>query len=197
MVEGERSKYIKENKIPENYSSIFILPVFQYFWNFYTKSFISAYLIDETKTKIAICFNNSDDEELKETILELQRNEHFFSIEYDDDGKEVVVILLLPKKFKVDFNLFKIGRYSKFSAAYKELLLDFHGRNTGMGKSIMMVDAIHPGKDSLEYRAKSIGVSVSELPNSEVMSIPDLSREEYRNVKQYIKYEEDLCKRGK
>ncbi len=193
--ESERSEYIKKNKIPENYTSIFILPVLNYFWNFYSKEYISCYLIDELKAKIAICFNNSDSEELKECILELQRNEHFFSIEYDNGNKEIVVFMNLPKKFDVDFGLFKIGRYSKFSVSYKETLLDFHGREVGLGLKIMMCDAIFPDKLSREYRAKSLGIDIKDLPNGETMSIPDLSRESYRKVEQYIKYEKSLCKK--
>lgn len=186
--ESERAKYIRENKIEENYSSIFLLPLYGYYYSFYPREFISTYLLDELKTKIVFCFNNSDSEELKEVVLKLQEDNNFFSIEYDNDNKEVVITLLLPKEFKIDFALFKIGRWSKLSTEFKELLLDFHGRQQGNGKQIMMMDCLFPNHQSLTFRAKSLGVGITDLPNSEVMSIPSLEDECYRKVNDYILY---------
>lgn len=189
---SERDKYIKEHHLKENYTTIFLMPMYNYFWNFFPKEFIGAYIRDETKPKIALCFNNTDSILLKDAVIELQNNNHFHSIGYDDNNKEVVVFMNIPKEYIVDFNLFKIGRWSKFSNNLKEVLLDYHGRETGMGKRIMMVDALFPSKESLEWQAKRLGVSVKDLPNEEVMSIPDLSREEYRVVEEFIKYEEKI-----
>ncbi len=185
--ESERKKYLNDNEIKDNLTTIFLLPMFKYEFNFFPIEFISAYLLDELKPKIVLCFNNSDSQELKDTILELQENEHFFSEEYDDN--EIVIKLLLPKRFDIDFGLYKIGRWSKLSIELKEILVNYYGKSSGEGKRITIWDALYPNHQSLQFQAKRLGVSISELPNGEVFDIPDISREWYRKIEEFIKYE--------
>ena len=187
---SERKKYIEDNKIITNFTTIFLLPMIGYDRSFYPDEFISAYIIDDEKPKMAIVFENSDTLSLKACLQVLENNREFVSMDYDDDNKEVVIIVDIPKYFTIDFNMFKIGRYTKFSNAYKEILLDVHGRITGEGKRIMMVDALFPDKKAKEFRSEKMGVTIDELPNGEVMPIFSESKEIYKTIKQLLQIEE-------
>jgi len=179
---SRRKEYILRNDLQMNYTTIFLLPVLEYDDSFFPKEFISCYIIDKLKTKLALVFENTNSEELKETIQNFHNHTLFDSIDYDDESKEIVVIFNFPEEFDTDFRLFKIGRYSKFSNKFKELLLDRHGRITGNGKHIRMIDALFPDHKSKKFRADKMGVSISDLPNQEVMSIPDFDLEYYYKV---------------
>lgn len=162
---------------------------------FKVKEFISAYIIDETVTKLALVFENTDSDDLKEILHCLQNHEEFVSINFDDkDDSEVVVILKLPKEHSINFNMFKIGRYTKFDNNFKELLMEIHGRLTGAGKCIMMSDALFPNYQSKKYRADQLGVAISDLPNGETMSIPDMDRELYWKVDELSKMSKHIIK---
>mgnify|MGYP001614703144 CR=1 FL=1 len=185
---GNRRKYIADNDVNTNYSTIFLLPMLGYKESFFTKSnFISAYIMEDTQKKIVLCFDNSSDEEFKGMMYQLQSNHDFISIDYADNDQEVVVVFKVPTDREVDYNLFKIGRYTKFSNDYKETLLNYHGRKSGDGKCIMMVDSLFPNHLSKKYRADkmsalypgSVPVSISDLPGGEVMSIMTEEREFY------------------
>jgi len=164
-----------ENDLQVNYTTIFLLPVLEYDVNFFPEEFISAYIIDKTQTQLALVFEKTGSEDLKESLISMESHVNFDRIEEDDD--EIIAIFNFPKEFDVDFKLFKIGRYSKLSNKFKELLLDRHGRETGNGKYITMIDALLPDHKSKQFRADKIGVSIADLPNGEVMSIPDMDLE--------------------
>jgi len=155
--------------------------------DFYPNEFISSYLIDVTKPKLALCFENTDSEDLKECIQVLQNHVEFESMNYDDDEKEVVVILSIPEVHKSNYNNFKIGRYTLFDENYKEELMDVHGRVSGNGKAIMMIDAVHPSFQAKKFRAEKSGCDIKDLPNGEVMSIPDMDLELYCTTKELTK----------
>lgn len=190
---SERRKFIQENKLKDNYTTIFLLPMLEYDKDFFPEEFISAYLIDVLEPQIACIFENSDSEDLKEVLDCIQNHTEFVSIEYGDDNKEVICKLKIPKEYKIDFNLFKIGRYSKFSNVYKEILLDTHGRITGAGKCIMMVDALFPDHLAKKFRADKMSalypgstpVSINDLPGGEVMSVPNWDEELYQEIDKF------------
>ncbi len=185
-----RKKFIEENKIHTNYTTIFLLPMLEYSRDFFKiPEFTSAYLIDEEESpKIVLVFENTDSEDLKELLLCIQSHEEFITL--DTDEGDVLAILTIPRQYQIDYNMFKIGRYSKFDNNFKELLLDAHGRITGDGDCIMMVDALFPNHKAKMYRAEQIGISINDLPNGEVMSVPDLSKEMYKPLEQFLKEEQ-------
>lgn len=189
---SNRKKYISENDVKTNYSTIFLLPMLGYKEKFYTDEFISCYIEDDTQKRIVLCFENSSREEFKNIIWKMQTHEDFLSVDYEDENKEVVVVFKVPKSKEVDFNLFKLGRYTKFSNEYKESLLDYHGRKTGAGKCIMMIDSLNPDYLAKKYRADKMGVKITDLKDGEVMSIPDMNREIYvKTVNLVSKKEEE------
>lgn len=196
---SERRKYIAVNDINTNYSTIFLLPMLGYKESFFKKeNFISTYILEDTQKKLVLCFENSSDEEFKGLIWQLQNHKDFLSVDYDDDNKEVVVMFTIPEERVVDFNLFKIGRYTKFSNEYKEILLEYHGRKSGAGKCIMMVDSLFPDHLAKKYRADKMSafyagstpVSINDLPGGEVMSLMDEVRENYVSTANLVTKEE-------
>lgn len=184
---SRRKEYIEQEKVKLNYTTIFLLPMLGFNKDFYPNEFISSYLIDVTKPKLALCFENTDSEDLKECIQVLQNHVEFESMNYDDDEKEVVVILSIPEVHKSNYNNFKIGRYTLFDENYKEELMDVHGRVSGNGKAIMMIDAVHPSFQAKKFRAEKSGCDIKDLPNGEVMSIPDMDLELYCTTKELTK----------
>ncbi len=185
---GCRRKYIIDNDVNTNYTTIYLLPMLGYREEFFPKeSFISAYIQEDTQNKLVLCFDNYISEEFKDIMHQLQGHKDFLSIDYDDDEKEVVVVFKIPEERIVDFNLFKIGRYTKLSNEYKEILLNYHGRKSGAGKCIMMIDSLQPDYLARKYRvdkmsAMCIGstpVSINDLPGGEVMSVQNPERENY------------------
>ena len=61
----------------------------------------------------------------------------------------------------------------------------------------MMIDVLHPGHLAKQYRADmmsaqykgSVPVSINDLPNGEVMSIPDIDKETYIKIGILVKEE--------
>ncbi len=192
---SKRVEYIKQNKIETTYTTLFLLPMLGFSKKFWGDDFISAYLIDKLKAKVAVVFQNTHSEDLKEIIDVLQSHDEYEESYFDDEEREVVVILKLPTEYKDDLYSFKKGRYREFSNDYKEVLLDVHGRLTGDGKGIYMVDALHPDWKAKKYKADQLGVSPNDLPNGETMSIPDLYNEEYRRIDDFLSYREDKKKK--
>ena len=195
---SERRKYIIENDIKQNYSTIYLLPMLGYKKDFFSDDeFISSYIEEDISKKLVLCFVNSSSEEFKSLMWQLQQHEDFISINYDDNEKEVVVMFKISNQNEVDFNLFKIGRYTKLSNKYKEILLEYHGKKSGAGKCIMMIDSLYPDHLAKQYRADkmsafyvgSIRVSINDLPNGEVMSIINESREYYVKTSDLVKIE--------
>lgn len=196
---SKRREYITNNDINTNYTTIFLLPMLGYKNSFFIeKLFISAYILEDTQKKLVLCFDNSSDEEFKGMIWQMQSHDNFVSVDYDDEDKEVVVVFTVPENRIVDFNLFKIGRYTKFSNEYKEILLEYHGRKTGAGKCIMMIDSLFPDHLAKKFRADKMSalyrgstpVSINDLPGGEVMSRIDDHREYYIKTEFLIKKEE-------
>lgn len=179
---SRRKEFITKNNLSVNYTTLFLLPIIEYSSKTLPKEFISAYMIDKSNTQLALIFENTDSDQLKQFLVNIQTDKSYSHMDYDDDSKEVIVTFNFPKDFEIDFRLFKVGKYSKFSNRLKEILLTHHGRMTGNGKSINMIDALHPDYKSKKYRADQIGISINDLPNGEVISIPDMDKELYYKV---------------
>lgn len=178
-----RKKYIEDNDLKMNMSTIFITPMLGFENNFLTDEFMSTYLVlDGDEPEIALVFENTDNYAFKDTIWILQQLDTFSSINYDDDDCEIIARFKIPELYKRDYTLIMDGKYSKISKGYKEVLLDYHGRKSGNGKCIYMIDALYPDHQTKAYRAEKLGVSVNLLPDGEVMSIPDKISEQYLRV---------------
>tara|TARA_R110000796_G_scaffold96973_2_gene203682 strand:+ start:2569 stop:3141 length:573 start_codon:yes stop_codon:yes gene_type:complete len=101
-------------------------------------------------------------------------NTILFKAKYDPDKYHVIFIFDVPKEHQKDYNLFKEGKYSKLSHAYKLLIFKFHkiiDENHKVGKVLFK----HPDlRLEIEDRLNTA------LPdNSELSSVPDLEIEIY------------------
>ncbi len=181
---SKRIEYIQQNSIGTNYTTLFLLPTLGFTKSFFGDNFISCYIIDVLRPKLALVFKNEEDTELKEIMFLLQSHDEYVDSHFDDDNREVIVVMNFPKEFKDDFLTFKKGRYREFSHDLKEVLLDVHGRVTGNGKCIYMVDALYPDNAAKKYKADQLGVTPDDLPNGEVMSIPDMDKELYLRIEE-------------
>jgi hypothetical protein len=186
-MDGKRRGHIKQNDININYSTIFLLPMVVKHQYMLTEDFISCYIEEDTQKKLVLCFDNSKSQLFKDLIYSLQITDNFLSVDYEDEEREVVVKFKVPDNREVDYNLFKIGRYTKFSSDYKEILLEYHGRKSGDGKCLMVLDAIYPDYKAKKYRADKMSalisgstpVSINDLPGGETFSLMYPDREYY------------------
>jgi len=178
---GNRREYIKNNNIKINYTTLFLLPIFRIGGKKNTpQCLIGAYLTKNDK-QLAICFDK-DWSKCKDTVLDLECNKHFDHEEINDD--EIILFMNISKKYEVDINLFKIGRWSKLSNDLKSLIVETHTRMMGNGKYLTMADAVFPDKSSKEYRAEELGIKITDLPGGEVISIPDMENERFKTLEE-------------
>ncbi len=181
-----RVKYIDDNGVKVNCTTLFLLPIYDMGGSDVPDEFISAYILDKLKPKIILCFENEKNDKFIKFIESLRSNENFIKEELDGEN-ELVVYMNIPKKFHIDFNLFKIGRWSKLSNDLKNLLLTKHGRKTGAGKYISMIDALFPDANARKVQADICGVDPRDLPNGEVFQIPNLDNELYCKISELNK----------
>lgn len=189
--ESVRKKWIEDNDLKMNVTTIFIVPMLEFNNSFLTDEFISAY-IDYSNNNIVMSFENSDRQEFMDIVHILQKHNDWVVTDYEDDNNEIVIVFNIPVKYKNDFNAIMNGLFSKISKEYREILLDYHGRKTGAGKCIYMIDALMPCHATKKYRADKLGVSIEDLPGGEVMSIPDKKNEEWIKTSDLTKEEGEV-----
>jgi len=178
-VGNRRREYIKENNLKITYTTLFLLPIFGIGGKKNTPSnFISSYLTDND-TNIAIVFDKDNE---CDVILDLKYNKYYLYDEVYDD--EYVIFMKIPPKYEVDVNLFKIGRWSKLSNLLKGQIVETHTRIVGNGKYLTVADAVFPDKQAREYRAEELDIKVEDLPNGEVISVPDMEKERFKNIEE-------------
>ncbi len=114
----------------------------------------------------------------------------YVASEFGKDDKDVVLFFDVPKKFRKDFELFILGKYSEFSAEYKELLVKSYGKGRASGFSavtklpqVSIYDVISPLKETKRKFEEILNVSKG-IEIKEVFDPPDLMEEEF-------KYEEE------
>jgi hypothetical protein len=189
-------EYVNNLDNKRNYTTMFLMPALGVNFSNMPKQFISSFLIDGDKPQIVLILDTSGDVKNPLELFETRIKTDLIRIDSFPDTNEIVYIYEFPNRYKIDYNLFMVGMFSKFSIKYKELLLNQYGRITGNGNSITMVDALFPEGKAREYRAKQLGVKVSDLPNGEVMSIPNMEYELYASLLEKINNNESSIKIG-
>lgn len=188
-----RKKYIKENNITSNKTTIFLLPIFGYARSYYTDKFIGMYLegLDTKNPRVACVFENVDDEDLTMHIYKLANTHYFDESIVDDSNKEVVLFLKVESKYKEDLNKLINGQYSEFSTLYKDLLIKHYGVGTNTKflnderPGVSVHDAINPTKEKRQLLANALLVDVGLI--KEVLDKPELEEERYYTVKELKK----------
>lgn len=186
-----RRKYQEENKIKRNKCVHFLFPFYGY--PFSSNSPLDHYLINCYITdnyKFYIVFDNDDNDKLALIIYHLQMSPHYVDANFDDENREVILEMNIPEEHKADFDLFKQGKYTKFSKKFKDLLCSFYGNKStrkernSEGKPIVKIfDAIYPTEDKFKDIADYYGVDISYVKEcGEVMDPPNLEKESFKKV---------------
>jgi hypothetical protein len=157
---------------------MFLMPAIGVNFSNMPSDFVSCYLIDDKTPKLVMVMTTEKSEN-PISAISAKITAKLSHTETLSGGGEVAYFYDFPDQYIIDYNLFTIGRYTKFSLKYKDLLLNHYGRLTGAGNNITMVDALYPDADSKQFRAKQLGVKAEDLPNGEVMSVPNMDQELY------------------
>lgn len=148
-------------------------------------SFINSYYHNETdidyndnyKNRIYIVFDKSN---LKQDFVDLlSKCTNYIKAEFNNDL--IIFSFKIPDIYLNDFLLFKEGKYSKFSNAYKCLILHCWPNVTNLR------DTLYPRKENLE-QLKIILKTKENI--TETLSKPDQIKETFK-MSDYFKIEEN------
>lgn len=153
-------------------ASMYILPMFPgpkqaYFYNqFLMNCFVGT---QEHDNVIALLYRFSGLRQYVEFEGALEKLSYFR--ERKDIGPTTLYIFDIPPRWKNDYHLFKAGKYSKMSDAYKKRILEFHqlDKNNVYGQILYKAEA----------RKKFVEEMIDDvLPDdAELQSVPDLNTE--------------------
>lgn len=190
---SRRRKWMEENKLNKNKSAKYVLPMFDQ--PLFKNSPLDYYLINSYYDKedfIYIVFDNGSDDTLTKLIYNLTCHPNYIDSNYGDDNKEIIIKMEVPEKFKVDFESFKQGKFTKFTQRYKKILSEYFGRvssrkeRDSSGKPIIKIfDAINPTKEKYQDIADYYNVDVKEiLEHGEILEAPNEEKELFRTVEE-------------
>lgn len=187
-----RREVLKNNNCQKQ-SKHFLLPMIEvklYHQSNTTNHLIDVCYLERGFPQIVLIFDNIDYEPLKMDIFKLQNNYSFIDCCYGDDIKEVCLFFEIPKEFRKDFELFKLGRYSEFSDKYKDILITTYGKNQAIGYSettglpnVSMFDILYPTELKKKALAEVLGVKYELI--KEVMDPPNPDCEIYKEIKEF------------
>lgn len=197
-----RRKIIKDNKLyggKSTKATHFLLPFYGWGKAFYTDYLISVNIKDDLKEpRIIFIFDNIDEDSLLTQIYKLTNHHCYEDSWYDDDNKEVIVSMKIPKEFIKDYRLFLEGKYSKFSDKYKEILTKIYGRGVhplfeinekgeriGFSKTahkVTVFEAITPTNDKRIAIGRRLGINLPE--DAEVFDRVNIEEESYLSIKE-------------
>jgi len=113
--------------VKKTISSIFIVPTLKIPRDsLLSNGYINAYIKDgereiQYENSVYLLFKPSDLDNFKDFLdLEYERTKNIIE-DYDYEGGLIVVVYKLDTKYKKDFELIKLGKYSKTSKEFQEL----------------------------------------------------------------------------
>ena len=160
-------------------SVTYILPMLGYSIKEFV-NIVNCYIADEGKPQYTNHIfllhkfdgrSNADYLSYEETLVE---HEHFEEL-YDPDRSHVMFIFRVPEYFQREYDLFKMGKYSKFNDDYKKHILNFLGPKYKTSKTRQVLYKSKKLKKDMENR---LGVNLTE--NMELSSVPNLEQETYK-----------------
>ena len=174
---SKRREIIEKLEKKTTKSTHFLLPMLGYRKSFYTPYLINCYIVQGDKPKLVAVFENSDYEPLIHALHKLAEHPSYNDCEYADDNKEIVLYFDVPTDFILDYRSFLEGKYSWFTAGYKDLLAHLSGRSSGSDYKVTVFDAIYP----TEKKRKAIEVRLNATleADAEVFDAPYLAEETY------------------
>lgn len=175
-------QYIYDVKNRWNTSALFILKLVmgETLDKLLTYRIVNSYLRDKDRedllTNVLFVLFKPDDWPEFETFVEQQEQTKDFLEEYDYEGGYVVLVYRIPFSLKRDFEKFKEGKYSEFSASTKNLFKKMipDGRMGKLQKSLQW-EIFEKEPDLREQLEDDLDVVLPD--DSEVWSIPSTIKE--------------------
>ena len=107
----------------------------------------------------------------------------YFIESYEPDYMHTMFVFSIPMEHKVDFDNYKMGRYSKFNNEYKLHLMRFHS----IGENHPVMQTLTRAEERYQYWEKELNVKIDR--KAEVSSPPDMALETYQESFKEVKKE--------
>jgi hypothetical protein len=180
----KREQWMKQEKFGKTKTYTFMLPLLGFTPKWYGDSLLNCYIeagdiIDEHK--LILIFRMNPDDKLENVLHKLDSKPEY--VESFIDVDELVYKFSIPDKFKIDFQHFLNGDYSKFTQLCKDVL------NITYGKEHLVNAVIYPTDHVRKQICTKLGVD--ELPKGEVFSIVD--ENEYFKSRNELQLKEEIA----
>lgn len=170
-----------------NSCAIFVLPMVGINYkkkNIIPKNFTNAYIANDYKVIMTFGKNFDDGGMLEQFVDNCRSGKELIDVEISDD--EVILTFDIPTQLRRNFDLFKKGKYSKFTEAYKTRIVQFYGKETVKDNhEVTEYNVIYPQEFKRKQIAEELGVDANLI--DEVFSAPDLEIEIYKRIEQLEK----------
>ena len=152
---------------------------------------LNVYIQHTDEQYLYIVVLNTDDEDVVKVLKKINDHEDFVESFNDDDNKELVFVVKVPKKHEDDYYKILNGLYSEISQGYKNILKVFYTNNVyDLNDAPLIVNGqvattmweiLNPSVRKREIVAKHFEVDIKDV--KELMSKPDIKYEVYKNIK--------------
>ena len=158
-------------------ASLFVLPMLpgnrkSYF---YDKLLLNCFIgTHEHKDVIALLYRFSGKKEFVDFEDHLKGLDNFIEC-LEPSNKTTMYIFSVPEEYQKQFELFKQGKYSKFSNKFKLKVLRFHN----FGKESTLGKILYKAASRRRQLENALGPEVRIDKSAELYSIPDMTKEIY------------------
>lgn len=162
----------------------FILPMFGLKQLLLPSNYINTYIYDSNSV-VLVCNepNEIQSEGFNRFLTTINENENYINCEIVNN--EIVLHFTIPDNFKSDYNKIIKGEYSKTSAEYKKLIVDFYGRTSIKDTyKVTAYNTLYPQEFKRKQIADRLGVNSKLI--TEVLDSPDLNYEIYKPLDELI-----------
>ena len=166
-----------------NLCSIFVLPMVNINYKTLPDNFVNSYITENADIVIVFDkFANSDNS--FQDFLEFTKKNVYYK-EYSANDDEIMIIFTIADKHLPNFELFKLGSYSKFSEDYKAKICSFYGKQTiKENYTVTEYNTIYPQEFKRKQIAEVLGVDIKLI--EEVLDRPNMDKEIYQSIEQLI-----------
>lgn len=174
-----RREELLGSKTTKNY--IFILPLLDINYRSLPVNFLNSYIYGSTE--IALVFNKTENIKFDKYLQYLKLNKNF--VEYREDLDEIILIFHIPECYHNDFELFKQGKYSKFSKECKDIIITFTGTYSEKNSSkVTAFNTVYPQEFKRKQIAKELMVDIDLI--QEVFDAPNLKEETFIDLSELL-----------
>lgn len=174
---------IEGNK--KNLSRAFILPMVGINYKTLPNNFINSYIT--TNDEIIIVFDKTYEyNEIFYRFFEHCKSNIKNYKNYEEESDEIALMFDIPQVFKEEFEIFLLGKYSKFSEDYKRIICNFFGSKSIKDlRTVTEYNVIYPEDFKRKQIANWLSVDKSIVDWKSIVEVidkPDLSREMYKPI---------------